>query len=178
MNMENISNLKREVYEANVKLAGSGLVISTFGNVSGIDRKAGIVAIKPSGVSYQSMNVEDIVLVSLNGDKIEKDSLNPSSDTPTHLELYRNFKNIKGITHTHSDYASAFAQARMAIPCLGTTHADYFCGPVPVTGLIKDNSRRENLLWRLLKTWITTVLKHVWLHAMDLLPGEVAQMNL
>jgi L-ribulose-5-phosphate 4-epimerase len=138
MNSKNLSDLKREVYEANLKLAGSGLVFSTFGNVSGIDREAGIVAIKPSGVAYQAMNVEDIVLVSLKGDKVERESLNPSSDTPTHLELYRNFKDIKGITHTHSEYASAFAQARMAIPCLGTTHADYFFGPVPVTSLIKD----------------------------------------
>lgn len=131
--------LKKKVYDANIKLADSGLVISTFGNVSGIDRIAKVVAIKPSGIPYSDMGADDMVLVSLSGEKIEKQSPNPSSDTDTHLELYRNFTSIGGVTHSHSDYATAFAQAKIAIPCLGTTHADYFYGPVPVSEVIEDS---------------------------------------
>lgn len=138
MDLENLKELKKKVFDANMKLAGSGLIISTFGNVSGIDRKAGAVAIKPSGIPYSEMEIDDMVLVSLSGEKIEEESPNPSSDTDTHLELYRNFTGIGGVAHTHSEYATAFAQAKTAIPCLGTTHADYFYGPVPVSEVIED----------------------------------------
>ncbi len=139
MDKENLKKLKKKVFDANIKLAGSGLIVSTFGNVSGIDRKAGAVAIKPSGIPYSDMKIDDMVLVSLSGEKIEEESPNPSSDTDTHLELYRNFAGIGGVAHTHSGYATAFAQAKMAIPCLGTTHADYFYGPVPVSEVIEDS---------------------------------------
>lgn len=133
-----LSELKEETYKANIKLYQSGLVTSTFGNVSGIDREKSIIAIKPSGVSYKKLTPEDIVLVDLEGNKVEG-KLNPSSDTKTHLELYRAFSDIGGVAHTHSTYATAWAQARKAIPCLGTTHADYFYGEVPCTRVISDS---------------------------------------
>lgn len=135
---DGFGELKKKVFDANMKLSGSGLIISTFGNVSGIDRNAQVVAIKPSGIEYSQLEAHDMVLVSLSGEKIEGNSPNPSSDTDTHLELYRTFLGISGVTHSHSDYATAFAQAKIAIPCLGTTHADYFYGPVPVTEIIDD----------------------------------------
>jgi len=134
----NLSKLKKEVYKANIRLYQSGLVISTFGNVSGIDRGKSIIAIKPSGVSYKKLTPEDIVLVDLEGKKVEG-KLNPSSDTRTHLELYRAFSDIGGVAHTHSTYATAWSQARKAIPCLGTTHADYFYGEVPCTRVISNS---------------------------------------
>jgi L-ribulose-5-phosphate 4-epimerase len=137
--MTDLKKLKQRIYDANLKLASSGLVTSTFGNVSGIERKEGIIAIKPSGIAYGKLKPQDMVLVDLQGGKIEKDSANPSSDTATHLELYRSFKHIGGVTHSHSVYATAFSQAKTAIPCLGTTHADFFYGAVPVTGVIADN---------------------------------------
>ncbi|MBN1510014.1 MAG: L-ribulose-5-phosphate 4-epimerase [Sedimentisphaerales bacterium] len=124
--------LKHRVYEANLDLQKHGLVVFTWGNVSGIDRAAEIVAIKPSGVSYDALKPESIVLVDLQGRVVEGD-LRPSSDTPTHLELYRNFEGIGGVCHTHSMYATMWAQAEEGIPCFGTTHADHFYGPVPVT---------------------------------------------
>ena len=130
--------LKNKVFKANMKLSGSGLVIATFGNVSGIDRTAQVIAIKPSGMEYSQMKEDDMVLLALSGEKIEEGSPNPSSDTDTHLELYRSFPGIGGVTHSHSNYATAFAQAKIAIPCLGTTHADYFYGPVPVSEVIED----------------------------------------
>lgn len=133
-----LSKLKEEVYKANIRLYQSGLVISTFGNVSGIDRSKSLVAIKPSGVSYKKLTPEDIVLVDLEGNKVEG-KLNPSSDTKTHLELYRAFSDIGGVAHTHSTYATAWAQARKAIPCLGTTHADYFYGEVLCTRVISNS---------------------------------------
>ena len=125
-------DLKKAVCDANIELNERNLVIYSWGNVSGINREDGIVAIKPSGVSYDELTPEKIVLVDLNG-KIVEGSLKPSSDTPTHLELYRNFKQIGGICHTHSINATAWAQACREIPCLDTTHADYFYGPIPVT---------------------------------------------
>jgi L-ribulose-5-phosphate 4-epimerase len=134
-----LKELKKRVFDANIKLSGSGLVISTFGNVSGIDRAIQIIAIKPSGIAYTQMTADDMVLVSLSGEKIEKHSPNPSSDTDTHLELYRTFPGVGGVTHSHSEHATSFAQAKIAIPCLGTTHADYFYGPVPVTEVIEDS---------------------------------------
>lgn len=135
----NILELKKEVYNANMKLYKSGLVSFTFGNVSGIDRDNSLMAIKPSGVKYKEMTYEDIVVLDLEGEKVEG-KLAPSSDTKTHLELYRNFNGIGGIAHTHSLYASSWAQAMKAIPCMGTTHADFFYGEVPCTRAISDNS--------------------------------------
>ena len=127
-----MTELKELVWRANLDLARSGLVLLTFGNVSGIDRRRGILAIKPSGVPYEEMKPEDIVLVDLEGRDVEG-GLNPSSDTPTHIELYTAFADIGGIAHTHSPYATMFAQSRREISCFGTTHADLFHGPVPVT---------------------------------------------
>ena len=125
--------LKQQVYEANLDLVAKGMVIYTWGNVSGIDRDKGLVVIKPSGVDYDKMKAEDMVVVDLESGQCVDGSLKPSSDTPTHLELYRRFPGIGGITHTHSTHAVAFAQAGMAIPALGTTHADYFYGNIPCT---------------------------------------------
>jgi L-ribulose-5-phosphate 4-epimerase len=124
--------LRREVWEANLELVRRGLVLYTFGNASGIDRDARLVVIKPSGVPYEEMKPSDLVVVDLEGNTVEG-SLRPSSDLPTHLVLYRALGSIGGVVHTHSCAATAFAQARREIPCLGTTHADYFHGPVPVT---------------------------------------------
>ena len=132
-----LSELKEAVCKSNLDMVKSGLVILTFGNVSGIDRRRGIVAIKPSGVPYDSLKADDIVLVDLEGNVVEG-RLNPSSDTPTHVELYKAFSKIGGIAHAHSEYATIFAQARREIPCFGTTHADQFRGPVPLTRLIVE----------------------------------------
>ncbi len=127
-----LEQLKERVLAANLALAENKLITLTWGNVSEIDRESGLVAIKPSGVKYENMTASDIVIVDLNGNKVEGD-LNPSSDTPTHLELYRHFECIGGITHTHSRFATVFSQAERAIPLLGTTHADAFYGDVPCT---------------------------------------------
>lgn len=127
-----LKTLREQVLDANLELVRRGLVLYTFGNVSGIDRSAGLVAIKPSGVPYEQLAPEQIVVSDLSG-KIVEGNLRPSSDLPTHLELYRNFRNIGGVAHTHSEFATAWAQAEEPIPCFGTTHADYFHGPVPVT---------------------------------------------
>ena len=127
-----LEDLKREAYEANLALPREGLINLTFGNASAIDRARGIFAIKPSGVDYAALKSEDMVLVDLDGKKIEG-ALNPSSDTPTHRRLFLAFAHIGGVVHTHSSHATAFAQAGRAIPCFGTTHADYFFGEVPVT---------------------------------------------
>ena len=126
------AELRRSVHEANMALAGSGLVMGTFGNVSGIDRNAGVFVIKASGVSYEELRPEHMVPISLSMGQPLENRFRPSSDTPTHLELYRAFS-CGGIAHTHSDFATACAQARAPIQCLGTTHADYFRGDVPVT---------------------------------------------
>jgi L-ribulose-5-phosphate 4-epimerase len=127
-----LEELKREAFEANLALPREGLINLTFGNASAIDRSRGIFAIKPSGVDYASLKVADMVLVDLQGKKVEG-TLNPSSDTPTHRRLFLAFESIGGVVHTHSSHATAFAQAGRAIPCFGTTHADYFYGEVPVT---------------------------------------------
>lgn len=127
-----LKTLREEVLEANLELVRRGLVIYTFGNASGIDRNEGLIAIKPSGVPYEELKPEHMVLCDLEG-KIAEGKFRPSSDLPTHLELYRAFSQIGGVAHTHSEYATAWAQAETAIPCFGTTHADYFHGPVPVT---------------------------------------------
>lgn len=125
-----LEQLKQEVYEANMELPKRNLVTYTWGNVSGIDRKSGLFVIKPSGVSYEDLKPEDMVVVDLEGNVIEGD-LNPSSDTETHRLLYREFPEIGGIVHTHSPHAVAWAQAGRDIPPYGTTHADYFHGPIP-----------------------------------------------
>jgi L-ribulose-5-phosphate 4-epimerase len=127
-----LKTLREEVLEANLELVRRGLVLYTFGNASGIARNEGLVVIKPSGVPYENMKPEDLVVTDLNG-KIVEGSLRPSSDLPTHIVLYRAFAGIGGIAHTHSRAATAWAQAQREIPCFGTTHADYFQGPIPVT---------------------------------------------
>ena len=124
--------LKEKVYKANMDLVNHGLVIFTWGNVSGIDRESGLVVIKPSGVSYETMKASDMVVVDLDGNIVEGD-LRPSSDTPTHLILYKAFPEIGGVVHTHSTYATAWAQAGCDIPNIGTTHADYFHEAIPCT---------------------------------------------
>lgn len=130
--------LKKGVYEANMALPQHGLVTFTWGNVSGINREKGLVVIKPSGVPYEELKVEDMVVIDLNGNKIEGD-LNPSSDTDTHLELYRKFPEIGGIVHTHSRWATIWSQVGRGIPAYGTTHADYFYGEIPCTRKMNKN---------------------------------------
>lgn len=125
--------LRQSVYRANIELAQSGLVMGTFGNLSAVDRAAGVIAIKPSGVPYEQLRPEHVVPVSLQTGEVIDSTLRPSSDTPTHLELYRAFPQCGAVVHTHSEYATMFAQARIPIRCMGTTHADYFHGDVPVT---------------------------------------------
>ena len=125
-----LEELKKKVYEANMLLPKYGLVLFTWGNVSEIDREKGLFVIKPSGVEYDKMTPDDMVVMDLDGNKVEGD-FNPSSDTPTHRELYKAFKEIGGVVHTHSSYATSFAQAGRDIPCYGTTHADYIYGSVP-----------------------------------------------
>ncbi len=135
--------LKQRVCEANLDLQRHGLVVFTWGNVSGIDREAGVVAIKPSGVSYDELVPEQIVLLDLQGTVLEGE-LRPSSDTPTHLELYRSFEGVGGICHTHSACATMWAQAQRDIPCFGTTHADHFYGAVPVTDTMTADEIRQD----------------------------------
>ena len=128
-----LEKLREQVYEANLELPRRGLVTYTWGNVSGIDRERGLVVIKPSGVEYDALRPEDLVVVSLESGERVEGTLNPSSDTPTHLELYRAVPALGGVVHTHSTHAVAWAQARMDLICYGTTHADYFYGAVPCT---------------------------------------------
>ena len=133
-----LEELKKKVYEANILLPKYGLVTFTWGNVSAIDRESGLFVIKPSGVDYETMTPDDMVVMDLDGNKVEG-KLNPSSDTPTHLEIYKAFKDVGGVVHTHSSYATSWAQAGRSIPCYGTTHADYFYGEIPcVRCLTKD----------------------------------------
>lgn len=130
-----LQRLREEVLDANLELVRRGLVLYTFGNASGISREDGLVVIKPSGVPYENMKPDHLVITNLEGSMVEG-SLRPSSDLPTHLILYKAFPEVGGIAHTHSEYATAWAQARKPIPCLGTTHADYFHGSVPVTNTL------------------------------------------
>lgn len=133
-----LEQLKREVYEANMLLPKYGLVTFTWGNVSGIDRESGLFAIKPSGINYEDLTPDDMVIVDLDGNKAEG-KYNPSSDTATHLELYKAFRDMGGIVHTHSTWSTSWAQAGRGIPCYGTTHADYMYGEIPcVRNLTKD----------------------------------------
>lgn len=127
-----LEELKKKVWEANLELPQKGLVTYTWGNVSGIDREKGLVVIKPSGVPYEELKPEHMVVLTLDGKKVEGD-LNPSSDTPTHLVLYRNFNSLGGVVHTHSRWATIWAQSELGIPAYGTTHADYFYGEIPCT---------------------------------------------
>jgi len=132
-----LEELKKEVYEANMRLVKENLVIFTFGNVSGIDWQKEVIAIKPSGIDYARLTPDDMVLVTLDGAVIDN-KLKPSSDTKTHLKLYKSFPGIGGVVHTHSRYATAFAQAKTPIKCFGTTHADYFYGDIPCSEYIPD----------------------------------------
>lgn len=132
-----LANLREQVLEANLDLVRKGLVLSTFGNASGVAREEGLIVIKPSGVPYEGMKPEHLVVTDLQG-KVVEGNLRPSSDLPTHAVLYRAFPLIGGIAHTHSEYATAWAQARQPIPCFGTTHADYFHGPIPLTDVMTD----------------------------------------
>lgn len=127
-----LENIKQQVYEANVRLKREGLITLTWGNVSQIDRESGLVVIKPSGISYDTMTPDDMVVVEMDGNKVEG-KWNPSSDLPTHLEIYRAFSEVGGVTHTHSRWATIFSQAGLDVPMLGTTHADAFYGDVPCT---------------------------------------------
>ncbi len=127
-----LEQLKKEVFEANLMLPKSGLVILTWGNVSAIDRESGLVVIKPSGVDYETMTADDMVVVDLDGNVVEGD-LNPSSDTPTHIELYKAFPDTKAVVHTHSHWATVWSQLGKDMPAYGTTHADYFYGEIPCT---------------------------------------------
>src|SRR5216683_803216 len=132
-----LPDLRKAVLEANLELMRKGLALYTFGNASGISRKESLVVIKPSGVPYDRMKSVDLVVMDLDG-RVVEGKLQPSSDLPTHLILYKSFPSIGGVSHTHSEYATAWAQARRPIPCFGTTHADSFHGPVPVTAELKD----------------------------------------
>jgi L-ribulose-5-phosphate 4-epimerase len=133
-----LAKLREQVLEANLDLVRKGLVLSTFGNASGVARKEGLIVIKPSGVPYDRMKPKDLVVTDLQGQMVEG-KLRPSSDLPTHAALYRAFPAIGGIAHTHSEYATAWAQAQKPIPCLGTTHADYFHGAIPLTEVMSDD---------------------------------------
>ncbi|HEY4010748.1 MAG TPA: L-ribulose-5-phosphate 4-epimerase [Acidobacteriaceae bacterium] len=134
-----LKQLREEVLEANLELVRRGLVLYTFGNASGVDREEGLVVIKPSGVDYDALRPAQMVVTDLNGKTVEGD-LRPSSDLDTHTLLYREFPSIGAVVHTHSEYATSFAQAGLPIPPLGTTHADYFYGPVPVTAPLRDEA--------------------------------------
>jgi L-ribulose-5-phosphate 4-epimerase len=141
-----LESLRAEVCEANLEVVRRGLVLYTFGNASGISREQGLVAIKPSGVPYETLRQEHLVITDLDG-RIVEGNLKPSSDLPTHLALYRAFPAIGGVVHTHSRYATAWAQAGREIPCLGTTHADYFHGPVPVTDRMQPGEIESEYEW-------------------------------
>ena len=164
-----LEKLKEEVYRANMDLPKYGLVTFTWGNVSGIDRESGLFVIKPSGVDYDKLTPESMVVVDLDGNRVEG-KYNPSSDTPTHVELYRAFPEIGGIVHTHSSWATSWAQAGRSIPCYGTTHADYIYGEVPcVRNLTKeeiDEAYEITMQFRLFSAKIT-----------DRLPGEKTRMR-
>ena len=138
-----LESLKQKVYEANMELPKRGLITYTWGNVSGIDRETGYFVIKPSGVDYDLLKPEDMVVMDLEGNKIEG-HLNPSSDTPTHIELYKAYPEIGGVVHTHSPWATSWAQAGRYIPCYGTTHADYFYGDIPCARLLTEHEIEEN----------------------------------
>lgn len=138
-----LESLKQQVYEANMELPRRGLITYTWGNVSGIDRESGYFVIKPSGIDYDVLKPEDMVVMDLEGNKIEG-HLNPSSDTATHIELYKEYPEIGGIVHTHSPWATSWAQAGRSIPCYGTTHADYFYGDIPCARVLTPDEIEDN----------------------------------
>lgn len=138
-----LESLKLQVYEANMELPRRGLITYTWGNVSGIDRESGYFVIKPSGIDYDELKPEDMVVMDLEGNKIEG-HLNPSSDTATHIELYKEYQEIGGIVHTHSPWATSWAQAGRSIPCYGTTHADYFYGDIPCARVLTPDEIEDN----------------------------------
>ncbi|WP_110954670.1 L-ribulose-5-phosphate 4-epimerase [Anaerosinus massiliensis] len=138
-----LETLKKEVLAANLELPARGLITYTWGNVSGIDREKGLVVIKPSGVEYNAMTIDDLVVVDLEGNRVEG-KLNPSSDTATHLALYREFEEVGGIVHTHSSWATIWAQIGKSIPACGTTHADYFYGEIPCTRKLNKEEIQHN----------------------------------
>jgi L-ribulose-5-phosphate 4-epimerase len=139
-----LENLKRRVWEANLKLVSEGLVVQTWGNASGLSREEGLMVIKPSGVAYEKLKPSHMVVVELATGEVVEGKLRPSSDTPTHLELYRAFGSIGGVVHTHSLHATAWAQTGHGIPALGTTHADYFYGPIPCTRKLRPPEIRKD----------------------------------
>jgi L-ribulose-5-phosphate 4-epimerase len=141
-----LTSLRAQVLEANLELVRRGLVADTFGNASGIDREKGLVVIKPSGVPYETMKPNDLVVADLEGHVVEGE-LKPSSDLPTHIALYRAFELIGGVAHTHSRHATAWAQAQVEIPCMGTTHADYFRGAIPVTDSLQHKEIASQYEW-------------------------------
>jgi L-ribulose-5-phosphate 4-epimerase len=141
-----LNALRREVLEANLQLVRSNLVVFTFGNASGFDPDSGHVVIKPSGVEYDRLTPADLVVTDRKGNVVEG-KLRPSSDLPTHLALYQAFPGVRGVVHTHSRYATAWAQAGLPIPCLGTTHADYFHGPIPITDLMTPDEIGSEYEW-------------------------------
>lgn len=154
-----LETLKKDVFAANMLLPQHGLVTYTWGNASGIDRDVGCLVIKPSGVPYETMQIEDMVVVDLSNGLVCEGKHNPSSDTSTHIELYRCFSSIGGIVHTHSRWATIFAQARKSIPPLGTTHADYFFGEIPCTRLMSDKEIKGDYELETGKVIIETFLK-------------------
>jgi L-ribulose-5-phosphate 4-epimerase len=147
LTMGNLGALRRAVADANIALASSGLVVLSFGNVSGVERGEGVLVIKPSGVPYDTLTADDMVVVALDDGRVVEGTLRPSTDTPTHRLLYRELPDIGGIVHTHSREASAWAQAGRAIPCLGTTHADHFRGSVPVTRALQASEIDGDYEW-------------------------------
>jgi len=142
-----LKDLREEVLEANLALVKRGLVIFTFGNASGYDEDSGRVVIKPSGVAYEKLTPADLVMTDLDGKMLAGSNLRPSSDLPTHLALYQAFKGVRGVVHTHSRYATSWAQAGIEIPCLGTTHADYFRGPIPITPPMEADEIQNGYEW-------------------------------
>lgn len=153
-----LEKLKQEVYEANLELVEQNLVIYTWGNVSALDKETNLVVIKPSGVKYSEMKASDMVVVDLDGNIVEGD-MKPSSDTPTHLELYRSFKGISGVVHTHSEWATSWAQACRDVPSYGTTHADYFYGDIPCTRSLLKEEISKNYELNTGKVIVETLVK-------------------
>lgn len=153
-----LEKIKKEVYEANMKLPALGLVSFTWGNISGIDRDKGLFVIKPSGVPYDELQPDDMVVVDLNG-KVVEGKLNPSSDTPTHTYLYNNFENIGGIVHTHSPWAVSFAAAKMDIPAMNTTHADTFYGDIPAADALSKSEIESDYEGNTGKTIVKTFVE-------------------
>src|SRR5260370_11448895 len=160
-----LKELRTSVLEANLELVKRGLVLYTFGNASGVDREQGLIVIKPSGVDYDDLRPEHMVVTDLNG-KIVDGTLKPSSDLDTHTLLYREFPAIGAVVHTHSEYATSFAQAGLPIPALGTTHADYFYGPVPCT----EPLRHEAIVLRYVHETRLAIIERLRLKAIDPLP--------